>query len=301
MSDNNTVLIANIQRFCVHDGPGIRTTIFFKGCPLNCLWCHNSETKKYENEIIFQDNLCIKCGICLQSCVNNAHSFEEGKHILDPNRCTKCLSCVKHCPTKAIDTVAKVMTTEEIIEIILRDKDFYDGVGGVTLSGGEPLIHPDIAFKILLKSKQHGLTTAVETSGYFNENILRYLTPVTDLFLFDYKDTNTSRHKKYTGVSNEKILHNLRFLDTFETSILLRCVMVKGINMDEENINGICDLYHSLTHCIGVELLPYHIYGATKNRFLTGNHSGNKDWIPNESELTDIKNILSNKNINIIS
>jgi len=301
MSAKSNALISNIQRFCTHDGSGIRTTVFFKGCPLNCKWCHNPETQKFTNELMFERRLCIHCGMCSEICTKAAHLFENDKHVFVNENCNMCLNCIDICPTKAISAIADSMTAQEVVNEVLKDKVFYGDVGGLTLSGGEPLAQAKEAINILKLAKLEGINTAIETCGFFEPKLIKELLPLVDLFIWDYKDTSLERHKAYTGVTNEKILDNLRYLDSFDVKIWLRCIVVKGVNMDDENISGIIKTYHSLEHCEGVELMPYHIYGAAKGRNLQHSEEGNESWIPTAEDIASVKETLIQNSVKLLS
>lgn len=293
------ILVTNIQKFSVHDGPGIRTTVFFKGCPLDCVWCHNPETKQFKNQLLYIENLCIGCGLCVDACKNEAHVFAPA-HVWNASKCNRCMECVKVCPAKAVEAAGKNMTAEEIITEVMKDKAFYSGHGGITLSGGEPLMHIEACVEILKLAKAENIHTAIETSGFFDMQYIDELIPWIDLFLWDYKDTSLARHIDNTGVSNEKILNNLVRLDQYKTKIILRCIMVKGINMDAENVDGIIKTYHRLKHCIGVELLQYHVYGGSKNQQLGLLDNGNTDWIPDHNSLLSVKRKLIENHVHLI-
>ena len=197
--------VTEIQRFCMHDGPGVRTTVFLKGCPLNCEWCHNPETKKGSAEILFYKNKCIGCKSCVSVCTQNAHEIGN-THEIDRQKCIVCGECAKICPTNAIELSGKDMSVNEILSIIEKDKAFYGKVGGVTLSGGEPLLQKDNALELLSACKNVGLSTVVETCGHVDSEVIKKAVPLVDVFLWDIKDTDSVRHKKHTGVGNELIL-----------------------------------------------------------------------------------------------
>ena len=293
--------VTNIQRFSTQDGPGIRTTVFFKGCPLRCEWCHNPETQSYLPQIFYTEQYCIGCGECIRVCQNHAHYRDgNGRHKFDVEKCTGCLTCVAVCHSKAIEPVSQDMTTDEIVSIVLKDKAFYGDVGGITLSGGEPLIYGECCTELLREAKKQGITTAIETSGYFDEALITEIVPMTDLFLWDFKDGNPERHKLYTGVSNEKILKNLFLVDKYKTKILLRCIMVSGVNMDDENYHKIASVTSQLKHCVGVELLLYHAYGGSKNKQLGFNDNGRTDWIPSGEDLKKVKEKMLSYGVKII-
>ena len=220
--------VANIQRFCMHDGPGIRTTVFLKGCPLRCAWCHNPETQSADKEILFFQNKCIGCGGC-NMCPANAHFFSD-KHIFDRSLCVFCNKCIDVCPTGTLEICGKDYTAYELLDITQKDTAFYGNTGGVTLSGGEPFLQAKDALALLKLCKTNGIHTAVETCGYFSPDILKYAISLTDLFLWDIKDTDSNRHKKYTGVSNERIIKNLFLADQSGANTRLRCILVNNIS-----------------------------------------------------------------------
>ncbi len=221
--------VVEIQRFCMHDGPGIRTTVFIKGCPLRCKWCHNPETHKKENEIYYSPSKCIRCGNC-NICKNGAHQFTTGKHVFDRDRCLMSEDCVGVCPTKALESVSQEMGIDEIIYEVLRDVAFYGKEGGLTISGGEPMAYPKETIALLKAAKENNLNTAVETCGYFDKAFLPTLCQYTDTLLWDFKDSDKERHIEYTGVSNERIIENLLLADSLKANIELRCILVNTVN-----------------------------------------------------------------------
>jgi pyruvate formate lyase activating enzyme len=229
--------VANIQRFCMHDGDGIRTTVFLKGCPLNCVWCHNPETNKSDCEILFYPGRCIGCKECLV-CLNDAHEFSES-HFYNRQKCEKCGECVALCPTGALEKVGEQISVDEVFNLVQKDCAFYGENGGVTVSGGEPFLQADEVTKLFKKCKQHGITTAVETCGYFNGDLLKEIIPVCDMFLWDIKDTNPARHKKYTGVDNKIILENAKYLKQSGIPHAFRTPLIPNITDTEENLSAI--------------------------------------------------------------
>ena len=256
-------IIFNIQRFCVNDGPGIRTTVFLKGCPLNCLWCHNPESKTNKPIIMLNNSKCIGCKKCVSVC--NLHEFnDKGGHFIDRQNCTACGKCVKEC-FGALEICGEKTSVKDIIKEVLKDKDFYlSSKGGITLSGGDPLYNIDFTLQLLKEAKKHDLNTAIETSGFARwEDILK-ITPYVDLFLYDFKETDNDLHKKFTGVGNELILKNLYKLNDMGKQIILRCPIIPNYNDRQEHFKKIGELASELKNITHVEIEPYHDLGISK-------------------------------------
>ncbi len=276
--------VTNIQRFCMHDGPGIRTVVFFAGCPLRCRWCHNPETQISRPQIYYDEKKCIRCGAC-GSCINGAHTFAPD-HLYFRKVCTACGQCTIHCSTGALSPVSSLMKTSDILKEVYKDMAFYGKIGGMTLSGGEPMGQPEAALALLREAKQAGISTAIETSGYFDESYISELCRYTDVLLWDFKDSDDLRHTANTGVSNRKILSNLRQADRFDVTIILRCILLKNINYNPEHLEKIRALSQSLIHCSRVDFLPYHPMGDSKNRLLgMKNDFHDKKYMISDAEL----------------
>ncbi|WP_432409699.1 trans-4-hydroxy-L-proline dehydratase activase [Wukongibacter sp. M2B1] len=260
--------IFNIQKYSIHDGPGIRTTVFLKGCPLTCWWCHNPESQRVKQEIVFWQGKCIACRDCEKVCPVDAVKFDEGNFNLNKNRCILCGKCAEVCPSEAIDLIGKRITLDEAMKEIEKDMVFYEeSGGGVTFSGGEPMLQIDFLDGLLTASKQKGIHTAVDTSGYGSwENFERIMDKV-DLFLFDIKHMDNEKHKKYVGVSNESILNNLRKLARDGNRIWIRIPIIPGINDDDLNIKMTSDYVASL-NIKDVFILPYHSIAIDKYKRL---------------------------------
>jgi len=280
--------ITEIQRFCMHDGPGIRTTVFFKGCPLRCVWCHNPETQKPGQEIQFYLSRCIYCGACVEACPEGAQQLDLSGTVpvrrFLREKCVGCLRCVSACPSGALAGALSELSPEEVLGEVLKDKAFYGASGGLTLSGGEPLMQAEGALALLKLAKANGLTTAIETSGCFDPELLPELVPLTDTFLWDFKDSDPERHLKNTGNTGKSCRENLQRADALGAVSVLRCIIVRGVNSEDAHIDAIGKFWHTLKNCREVELIPYHAYGGAKMVSLGLEDNGNTDWIP-EPEL----------------
>ncbi len=257
--------VFQIQRYCINDGPGIRTCVFLKSCPLDCIWCHNPEAKRRDPQVLCRLAKCHGCGDCARICLHNCHKFEEGKHVLDFSDCALCGNCLSACQAGALEIIGYECTAEEVVEAVRKDKIFYDtSGGGVTISGGEPLMQPDFLIAILQKSKKYGIHTAVETCGFAERQIMEDVLEYTDLFLYDYKETDRELHYKYTGVYPERILENLEFLYVKKKDVILRCPMIPGYNDREDHFKAIAALLDRYGNIKGVDLEPYHNLGEAK-------------------------------------
>lgn len=255
-----TGIVFDIQRFSIHDGPGIRTTVFLKGCPLRCLWCGNPESISPKPQLSCMPERCIACGACIEICPETALTpGAEGKAVLDRPRCTDCGKCAVVCDPKALEMVGREMTADEVMAVVLRDAEYYrQSGGGLTLSGGEPLYQPDFAETLLYFAHSRGLHCCVETSGQAEWEVIERLRPLVDLWLYDYKETDSALHAKFTGFFNSQIVANLRRLYDSGAKILLRCPMIPGHNARRQHLDGIAALARSLPKLEGVELLPYY-------------------------------------------
>ena len=257
--------IFDIQRFSIHDGPGIRTTVFMKGCPLRCIWCHNPEGIDGEPVLSFLPNKCIGCGYCSRVCPRSAHKMVDGVHELDRDACQVCGRCTEECYAGALELVGREVTVGEALDEVLRDRPFYEtSGGGMTLSGGEPTLQIEFSAALLEAAKSEGLHCCVETCGFCAYDRLDRLRPMVDMFLYDYKATNDERHRELTGLSNESIIENLRRLHDSGAVIVLRCPIIPGTNDCGEHFEGIAALASELPNLAGVELMPYNPLGESK-------------------------------------
>lgn len=278
-----TGVIFNIQKFCINDGPGIRTNVFFKGCPLHCIWCHNPESQKAQRQVMYRKDKCVQCRRCELLCPNHCHSFEADKHLFDRSKCTACGACTQaHCT--ALEVVGKTATVEEVLKEVLKDKPFYDNSGGgITLSGGEPLAQPEFALALLKRSKESGLHTCMETCGFTSEEVITKIAEYVDLFLYDYKEVDPVRHKEYTGVDNSVPLRNLFLLDKMGKQTVLRCPIIPGCNDREEHFAGIAETANRLKHVQKIEIEPYHALGESKRAALGEEEHSFARSIPDET------------------
>lgn len=258
--------VFDIQRFCVNDGPGIRTTVFLKGCMLRCVWCHNPESQSPRIQLMLHAARCIGCGDCLNACPRHLHRFcDDGTHHIDRASCTVCSACTTAC-TGALELCGRDMTVEDILGEVMRDESFYrNSGGGMTVSGGDPLFCPDFTRALVKEAKARGLHVCIETSGYAKWEDIEALIPYVDLFLWDVKESDGDRHNQYTGVSNERILDNLERLDRAGARIVLRCPIIPTFNDREEHLHAIGALAERLGGVERVDIEPYHPLGQSKH------------------------------------
>ena len=256
----------DVQRFAVHDGPGIRTTVFLKGCNNRCAWCHNPESLLVQPQIEFYPTRCIGCGKCFSACPNGAHQLREGIHVIDRKRCTRCGTCAESCYATALVKKGYNATVEEVMQQILEDKPYYlQSGGGVTLSGGEPLLQPDFAAELLRRCKEEGLHTAIETAGNVPESALNMVLPYTDLILYDVKGFSPSIYQWHIHGDRERIFHNLfRIGETFSGALAVRTPVIGTVNDTEEEIGNIARMVQPLKPLVYYQLMPYHSLGKAK-------------------------------------
>ncbi len=258
-------IITDIQRFSIHDGPGIRTTVFLKGCNQRCFWCHNPETLSPKPELQLYLERCIACGACFERCPEGAHTLVDGEHRFDREACTGCGACAETCYARALVLIGETKSADEIVETVLRDRAFYEtSGGGVTLSGGDPLLQPAFTEAILSRCHEAGLHTAVETAANVPWERIEQILPVTDLVMMDLKLMDSERHREVVGVPNERILDNARRLGQNGRPLIVRTPVVPGINDDEATIAAIAAFAAELPSLVGYELLRFHAMATNK-------------------------------------
>lgn len=261
----HTGIIFDIKKFSIHDGPGIRTTIFLKGCPLNCWWCHNPESQAIGPERVFRENRCIACEICLTVCREGAISKNGNGLITNDVLCTLCGDCVEVCYAEAREIIGRNVSVAEVMAEIEKDIAFYDeSGGGVTFSGGEPLLQRDFLRALLRACREKEIHTTVDTSGFAPWATFEHIRTDVDLFLYDLKLMDNAGHQKFTGASNQLILQNLQSLSQRGHNIIVRVPVVPGLTDDDENIRQIGAFVAGLPQTHPIELLPYHHIAADK-------------------------------------
>jgi pyruvate formate lyase activating enzyme len=284
-------LIFDIKRFSIHDGPGIRSTVFLKGCPLSCQWCHNPESQSYQPELIFRSERCLACGDCVDACPHEAARLVNGRIQQNWDLCQLDGSCILTCFPAAREIVGREVTAEEVVEELVRDRVFYEqSGGGVTFSGGEPLAQPGFLEDCLRLSKKAGLSTALDTCGSGSwENLERQL-PYLDLVLYDLKILDDKLHQDYTGISNREILDNFKRLVASENKVQIRRPLIPGVNDSEEEIERLGKFLSKIKGENKIDLLPYHALSADKYKRL--GRKGREWQIPSKDLLDRISQQL---------
>lgn len=290
-------LIFNIQKYNLYDGPGIRTLVFFKGCPLRCLWCSNPEGQLRSYQILFKKDRCVDCGACAAACPAGVHVMANSRHVIKRDvECVGCRKCEQACAQSALSVTGEYRTISEIMDVIEEDRPFYQSSGGgVTLGGGEVLMQPEAAVNLLTACRQRGINTAIETCGYARPVVVHKAAEVTDLFLFDLKHMDSDRHHQLTGVRNEPILENLRWLFENRYNVKVRVPLLKGVNDGERDIEAMVRFltpYKDHRNCKGIDLLPYHKLGVNKYMQLGRDYPLPGDPALSDADLERVEEII---------
>lgn len=287
--DMNEFNVFDVKRFALHDGPGIRTTVFLKGCSLKCAWCHNPESISTEQQLMYTSSRCIHDYACVLTCEQQAISFTESSIEIDSS-CALCLSCVDICSSNALEAVGHSMSPNELFQTILKDVPFYESSGGgVTFSGGEPLLQYQQLLPLLEMCKGAGISRTIDTSLHVKTEVLKSVSALCDLFLIDLKCIDSQLHKNLTGVDNGLILHNIQYLHEQGASFVIRIPLVKGANCHDENILETIEFLSSLSNdSLHVELMPFHQHGESKYEKLIHSSSSSQFSAPDASEIDSI-------------
>jgi pyruvate formate lyase activating enzyme len=295
-----TGIIFDIKRYAIHDGPGIRTTVFFKGCPLSCQWCHNPEGISSFFELMFRNNRCVGCEECLKTCKKGAISFVNSTPKIDRTKCDLCGECADACPSGALELAGKSYTVEQLLAEIEKDRVFFEeSGGGVTFSGGEPLLQADFLKAVLERCKKQGIHTALDTSGFAPYEVINTLKANVDLFLYDLKMIDEKRHIRYTGVSNKIILENLKKLSRNGSRILVRIPLIPQVNDTKDCIQRIAAFIAGILSLKHVSLLPYHDIAAQKyERLNRPSEMPNSSRLP-EEKIDFIKHIFEDTGLHV--
>lgn len=258
-------MVFDIKKYALHDGPGIRTTVFFKGCPLNCAWCHNPEGLGSTPEVVYGVDRCLGCGACVEACDSGALSLTPAGVICDAKRCLACGRCAEVCPAQARELAGRRLGVSQVVAAVLKDQLFYDeSGGGVTFSGGEPLHQPDFLLALLEACGSHEIHRCVDTSGQAPWDTISRIAPNTDLFLYDLKHMDGEAHRRATGVDNTRILDNLKRLDRLGAAITVRMPLIPGFNDDVSAVGRTGGFIAALTGVDALHLLPYHSFQEGK-------------------------------------
>ncbi|HCE45262.1 MAG TPA: glycyl-radical enzyme activating protein [Lentisphaeria bacterium] len=259
-------LIFAIERCSLHDGPGLRTTVFLKGCPLHCHWCHNPESQSSYPELYFLHEKCTLCGACVKACPKKCHSLSVSNHDINRVLCAACGCCVSACPNSALELKGNQMDVWEVLEEVEKDRDFYvESGGGMTISGGEPMMQYEFTAELLAQSKKRGLHNCIETSGFAPMERYLKIRDDVDIFLYDIKESDPKRHLKYTGVDNRQIMENLFEIDKMGSKSILRCPIIPGLNDRESHLEEIAKLAGKLKNIVEINVMPYHPMGKAKS------------------------------------
>lgn len=289
---NEKGLVFNVQKFSIHDGPGIRTTVFLKGCPLKCKWCSNPESQLEKLQVLCDKSKCIKCQSCINNCPVGAISIINDVININYDKCIGCLQCYNNCPNSALSVEGEYRSVDEIVELCLQDKDFYEeSNGGVTISGGEGMSQPEFLIALVNKLKEVNIHVAIETTGYLPNKLFQKLAPMFDLLLFDVKHYDSAKHKIGTGVNNELIIENLKWAIENNIPILPRIPIIPDFNYSLDDANGLAKLLVTVG-ASRVQLLPFHQFGEKKYLLLNKEYEFKNKKALYPEDLIEYQNIF---------
>lgn len=293
----------DIKRYSINDGPGVRVTVFFKGCPLSCRWCHNPESISFKTEKLYNKSKCIGCGSCVAVCPENALRLTQTDGVVtDFEKCILCGKCAGVCPTKAIEMSGRNYSEEEVMAAVLKETNMMDASGGgVTFSGGEPLMYPEALKSLLIRCGREGIHRAIDTSGSVKSSVVEEVLPYTDLFLYDLKLMNTQAHRTWVGADNTLILKNLRLISDNDKEYHIRIPLVEGVNTDDENITETIAFLNGLRRKpTVVGLLPYHNIASKKYEKLGRKYNENGMEEPSKERLVHIHSVFTANRLNAV-
>lgn len=295
-------IITKIQRFGLEDGPGIRSTVFLKGCPLRCKWCSNPECQNPDPEIVYYETKCIEeCDVCVSLCKYEAIVKDKGRIRIKKRNCSYCLDCIHRCPSGALSLIGKNISPNEVVKDVQRDESFYNySEGGITLSGGEPLLQPEFTLDILKRCKELRVHTVLDTCGYTNADVLSDILEYVDLFLFDLKHMDPNRHKALTGVSNDTILDNAQKISDAGIPIIIRFPLVPEVNDSSDNLHQMMLFMRCLQSALRVEILPYHSLGLSKYKSLGRKPSLPKIPTPRKKDIQRVQRALKDSKLEMV-
>ncbi len=294
---NKSGIVFNIQKFSVNDGPGIRTVVFLKGCPLHCQWCANPESQLVIPQIFHDEKKCSHCHHCQSVCLQEAIRFEKDQIKINPSLCKQCLRCIHECPNSALEMQGKEKNIEEILKVVLQDEVFYEeSGGGLTLSGGEVLLQADFAAELLKEAKKKHLHTCIETTGFSSFEDFKKVIEYVDYIFFDCKHWNDQKHQEATGLSHKKILKNLAYAASLDKELMVRIPVIPGFNADLSDALEFSKLFNDL-HVQQCQLLPFHQFGENKYELLKKEYAYKNINALHREDLEDYRKIFIDQGI----
>ncbi len=292
--------VLRIQRYCINDGPGIRTTVFMKGCSLRCKWCHNPESQQPGTVLMFNQNLCRCCGLCVEQCPNQVHSIMDGVHNVKFQDCTACGECLEVCMAEALSLHGHERSVEEIMEQVVRDKDYYQNSGGgLTISGGEPLSQPEFVIALTRASKEMKIPVYLDTCGFTDRETFEEVMNEVDGFLFDVKLIDPDLHANWTGQSNELILENFRLAVSSDLDVRMRVILIPGLTDTKANLEGLVRLSDSTGFKGPVDLMPYHTMASGKSANMGLKYEMEGFQTPSKEEIEKVMDFIESRDITV--